>query len=279
MAVLSIYPGGISGGFAGPGREPDDGGMTRGVVCGWSVGASRRLLRWLLSMNVDALDRSDGWAVTLTLKECPADSEEWVAARQELLLLLRNRGAELVHWVTEWTRRGVPHLHLAVYGPGSVDAFVLGAWVTVTRARGWEISARSQHIVRIDGAQGWLEYISKHAARGVHHYQREGHPDGWLRTGRLWGHRGPWPVADPMVLDLERHEFHEYRRLVRSYTRHRLKARGVRNSVVRRVGSNYGDKERGALMGVSGWIPDEISTRLLETALAKAPSIDYRNWE
>ncbi len=279
MAVVSVYPGGISAGFAGPGRDPDDGGASRGVVNGWTVGASRRLLRWLLSVNTDGLDRSDGWAVTLTLKECPATSEEWVAVRVQLLKRLDRGGAELVHWVTEWTRRGVPHLHLAVYGPGAIDALVLGAWVAVAGSRGWAVSVRSQHIVPITGAAGWLQYVSKHAARGVHHYQRQGSPEGWTKTGRLWGYRGLWPVEAPMVVDLERHQFHEFRRLVRSYQRHKLRQLGASNRAVRRVGQHFGDRERGALMGVSGWCPDSIATMLLETALDKAATVDYRDWD
>lgn len=82
-----------------------------------------------------------------------------------------------------------------------------------------------------------------------------------------------------MVVDLELHEFHEFRRLVRSYQRHKMKALGASNKVVRRVGGHFGDVERGGLMGVSGWCPDTISVMLLSLAQDKAPSIDYRNWE
>ena len=62
-----------------------------------------------------------------------------------------------------------------------------------------EISSRyrsglsGQDCKPIDGVLGWLRYLGKHASRGAAHYQRSGHPEGWEKTGRLWGHVGDWP--------------------------------------------------------------------------------------
>ena len=69
---------------------------------------------------------------------------------------------------------------------------------------------------------GWSQYVAKHAARGVRHYQRSGDgiPPEWRGlTGRVWGHRGNWPVRKPSRYQLDGREgdgaFFAFRRLVR----------------------------------------------------------------
>jgi hypothetical protein len=88
-------------------------------------------------------------------------------------------------------------------------------WIDVSEPYG----ARhiSQDIKSISGATGWLQYLSKHAARGAAHYQRQGKPSGWEKTGRLWGHLGEWPVEEPMRFDVPRAAGFRYRRLIRSW--------------------------------------------------------------
>lgn len=277
MAKLSIFPGGSSGGFPGPGHRLTD--TTRGEVKGWTPGSSRRLVAWLWSVNVDALSRDDGWAVTLTVGETPPSAEEWQACRDKLLRKLRALGVELVHWVVEWTARGRPHLHMAVYGPGRLDAHILSAWLLVVDSMGWPASTKAQHIVPITGTSGWLQYVSKHAARGVAHYQRQGAPPGWEKTGRLWGHSGEWPLEVPIEVELERVQFHRYRRLARAWQRARMRREGVPWKHIKRLGHKYGDKEKGAMMGVSGWIPDAVSLMLVELALDAEVQIDYEKWD
>ena len=64
------------------------------------------------------------------------------------------------------------------------------------------VSLSAQFVTPITGPLGWLQYLSKHAARGVRHYQRSGRPAGWHNTGRLWRHsRSGWPVVDPVQGD------------------------------------------------------------------------------
>lgn len=277
MAKLSIYPGGSSGGFAGPGHPGE--AVPRGDIKGWTTGSARRLVAWLWSVNVDALDRTDGWAVTLTMGETPATAAEWQAARASLLRRLRGVGVELVHWVVEWTARGRPHLHMAVYGPGRLDAHILSAWLLVVDSYGWGASTKAQHIVPITGTTGWLMYVSKHASRGVAHYQRQGAPPGWEKTGRLWGHSGEWPISIPIEVELEREQFHRYRRLARAWQRARMRREGVPWKHIKRLGHRYGDPEKGAMMGVSGWIPDAVSLTLVELALDAEVRIRYQEWE
>lgn len=56
---------------------------------------------------------------------------------------------------------------MAVYGPGRLDAALLVAWLDIADAHGWPVATKAQHIVPIVGATGWLQYVSKHAARAL----------------------------------------------------------------------------------------------------------------
>lgn len=261
MAIVRVFPGGSSGGFAGPGRAPDDDGRTRGDCVGWSEGASRRLIQWLWSVNPDGLS-DDGWAVTLTMGGRPETSDDWHRVRKALMKRLERAGVTRQQWVTEWTAAGRPHLHMAVYGPGRVNVDILVSWLQLCDLEGWDATAAAQHIVPITGVTGWLEYVSKHAARGVAHYQRMGAPDGWTKTGRLWGAWGDWPIEVPVELSLGTRGFYRYRRLVTEWQRQRMRRAGAPASSWRRVGWRMGDKNKGRYMGVSGWIPDAVSINL-----------------
>jgi hypothetical protein len=91
-------------------------GGPRGLVDGWSRASVRRHLAWLYSINVEQLDGS-GYGVTLTLRDTPETHTEWSELVARLHRAFRDAGLSRWHWVTEWQRRGTPHLHLAVYAP------------------------------------------------------------------------------------------------------------------------------------------------------------------
>lgn len=67
----------------------------------------------------------------------------------------------------------------------TVGAWMVAEWLRLAAPYG--AASISQDFVPITGATGWLKYLSKHASRGVAHYQRQGKPAGWESTGRLWG--------------------------------------------------------------------------------------------
>ena len=282
MPVVRVFPGGSSGGFAGAGRSPDDGGKTRGEVKGWTAGSARRLVAVLWSIDASKLERDDGWALTLTIGEprvpySAPTSERWHAARHLFQTKLRRAGVELQQWVIEWTAKGVPHLHMAVYGGARTKSAALVAWLNICDANGWTVSASAQHIVPITGVTGWLDYVSKHASRGVEHYQRQGMPPGWTKTGRLWGISKGWPREEPLVIDLLPWEYYRYRRLVTAYRRKRFIALGMKPYKALRIGTHFGDKEKGSFSGVSGWIPDAISLELLRLSADAQPNIKYED--
>lgn len=273
---------------------------------------SRRLVAWLWSVNPDALS-PNGWALTLTTGHTPATADEWHDARKAFLKRLDRAGVSGLQWLTEWTAKGRPHLHLSAFmTPGDLadlDKIALVAWLEICDKRGWPASTRAQHIVPISGATGWLEYVSKHSARGVAHYQRQGAPEGWEKTGKLWGVWGQWPVELPVESDIRDDHFYRYRRLSSQWQRDRMRRaarklpctcpgdktaagaappgrttsaqfRGSHDAglfragvqachrhrmlrAAKMIGYRFRDREKGKVMGVSGWIPDSVSYTLL----------------
>ena len=194
----------------------------RGDVEGWSHKSARNNADWLRSVDFDALDGLS-YSFTGTIKDCPPTSADWHSVRRSFIERLRRRGLIRAHWVTEWQRRGVPHLHGALWFPSDIPPaevmrFVVEQWLAVTKQYGSTLSA--QHMNVIYDALGWAQYTCKHAARGVTHYQRspENIPVEWrYKTGRVWGKVGDWVVCEPFTLQSNSEVFWRYRRLVRAW--------------------------------------------------------------
>lgn len=163
------------------------GGGTRGAIIGWGAGAARANRDYLQSIDYAKLP-AGGYAVTLTTRKLmsPAD---WRQLRRRLCWWLTKRGAS-AHWVVEWQRRGVPHLHLAVWGVSGAD--VVDWWLAHTGS--WRSARQAQHHRRIRTPAIWAQYCAKHGSRGLAHYQRNRASlvGAWLResAGRMWGHMG-----------------------------------------------------------------------------------------
>lgn len=266
----------------------------RDRITGWSAGAVRRHTKWLYAVDDLGLDTDGevGFALTLTMRDTPPSATALHALRRAWIERLRRRGLVRLHWVIEWQRRGVPHLHCAAYFDsaavhdlsGSVDVRAMGPiaaaeWVLIADDYGAQL--HGQHVAPIDSAVGWAKYLSKHAARGVAHYQRQGKPAGWESTGRLWGHTGDWPVVEPNRLHLTMRGFHRYRRLVVAWrladaraelvaatTPDQRRKAAQRVAYARRVLSSS-DRRLSAVRGISEWIPPEVNDRLLELLAAE----------
>lgn len=261
MPTLQAYKNGLSMGTAGRNATPSP----RGKITGWTQAAVRRHTRWLYSIDAPALD-GFGYALTLTLRDTPSDAVTWQGARRAWVERLRRRGLVRLHWVVEWQRRGTPHLHVAVYFPHELSLIeqqmLLIDWLAV--AAPWGPGHTGQCVKPIYGPLGWLQYLSKHAARGVTHYQRAGKPAGWETTGRLWGHMGDWPEVEPLRADLTREEYHRFRRLVRSWRIADARAAGDwrRLRYARRMLA-CNDRALSTVRGVSEWIPEHLAVDLL----------------
>lgn len=259
---------GIGGGNPNPAK--------RGRVTGWTPGAVRRHTAWLYSIDAPALEGS-GYAFTLTMRDTPPSGEDWQRLRVAFEKRVRRLPGFLrLHWVVEWQRRGTPHLHCAVYFASPVapaPELVAVAWLAVAGRYGASIAG--QHFADISGPLGWLQYLSKHAARGVKHYQRMGRPAGWESTGRLWGKAGGWPAELPMRFELDTATFHRYRRLVRSWRIADARAAQDprRIALARRMLASSSPK-LSAVRGVSDWVPERTSAAFLELLMSEGRHIE-----
>jgi hypothetical protein len=277
MPTLSLYRHGATMGKGNPSAVPP----VRTEVVGWSAHAIRRNLLFLYSVDERRLEGLSGLALTLTVRECPPSPKDWQRARDAFLACLRRSGVVLVHWVTEWQRRGVPHLHLAAYwSPDrpSVPRDLVAAWLRISAPYGPR--ARGQHSHAIYDVLGWNQYVSKHAARGLHHYQRhpENVPQAWQgrSTGRMWGKLGDWPLVEPDRFELDQAGFWRFRRVVRSWrradARRSIQVRGMPPGVLvvdsRRMRSarrmlRCPVERLSAVRGISEWMPSSLASRVL----------------
>lgn len=270
MATVKVWHNGLSAGIAPSGAGLDPG--KRGQVRGWSVQSSRSNTRFLFSVRSEDLT-GQGWTATLTVLECP-DSEIWKRARHSWLTRMSRLGVSRLHWVVEWQERGAPHLHAAMWFDEEVqglewalrDVQIWGGWLDVCRDLGMVASDCSQYTLPIRDLLGWLQYLSKHAARGAGHYQRagEGIPDGWKSTGRMWGYIGEWPTDEPSEVDLDGPGWILFRRLVRSY-RVSVARRTHQGGLIRaaRRMLRWPDPKTSSFRGVSGWVPEAVSLGIL----------------
>jgi hypothetical protein len=266
LATIQVYKNGSKAGVAGSNNLPEK----RGEVTGWSVSAVRRHTAWLYSLNAENFD-GYGYAVTLTLKDTPASAAEFHALRRAYLMRLERKGLIRCHWVIEWQRRGTPHLHLAVYFSRemqghALEHVVISPWLVL--AERFSANREAQHIDEIKAVTGWNKYLSKHASRGVKHYQRNGKPAGWVKTGRLWGYTGHWPSELPIKQQVTQEQFYRYRRLCRAWRI--ADARSEKNPETRasrlthaRQMLSCSDPRLSRVRGVSDWIPEQVAVSFL----------------
>lgn len=273
MPVVTVYPHGGKGGVA-PAMNSHR-RVSRGDVSGWSAGACRRNTEFLMSVRDRDLTGA-GVALTLTVRDCPPTSDDWHRLRRAWEARMRRAGMVRLHWVTEWQRRGVPHLHCALWWPDSYDMITpINAWVDLAHRFG--AGHRGQHGAKIDAAVGWFQYVSKHAARGVRHYQRcaDNMPPAWQqKTGRVWGKVGHWPTAERRRFRLQDQHgdggWFAYRRMVRAWRIADARAAGesIRLRQARSM-LRESDQALSRVRGVMEWIPDHVQMALFANLAAR----------
>lgn len=285
MPVISVYRHGMACGV--PPLKNDHQRAPRGDVSGWSESATRRNTRFLYSIQEHELT-GYGIAVTLTLRECPPSAEVWGKLRRAWLKRMERLGLVRLHWVTEWQRRGVPHLHgamwfsddvVATHGPSRLALIAQQAWVDIAEPYG--AALRGQHARPIDGPVGWFQYLSKHAARGLRHYQRssENLPPEWkTKTGRMWGHTGDWPVREAIRIELQGSQgdggYFAWRRLVRSWRLADARASGeaLRVRQAKRL-LRCNEEPRSRVRGLTEWIPEHVQEAMLANLANRGYSV------
>jgi hypothetical protein len=195
MANVKVYPSGITAyqPSAHPRTPPP-----KSDICGWSKNSTRSLIRWLYTVDAAKVDGTLA-SFSVTLRSSPPTPNDWKRINQRFFRLLSSKGIASIFWLTEWQRRGVPHLHGIVVLPRQdLLPVVTASWLS--SASQFEPQRHCQDAKLIYDSQGWCEYLAKHSARGVANIQRHSSriPPEWKgRTGRMWGHRGHWPTAPP----------------------------------------------------------------------------------
>ena len=252
MPVIKLYPHGYTTGT--PPTVNNHKRAKRGDVGGWSASSTRSNTRFLYSIRETELT-GFGFAYTLTLKDCPPSHEEWHRIRDAFFKRLRRLGMVRAHWVTEWQRRGVPHLHCAVWFESpKINSDPLFHWWKLTKQFG--SSLRGQHWSDITDSVGWFKYLSKHASRGLSHYQRspENVPDGWKKTGRMWGYLGDWPRDAPLEFHVPNETYFPLRRIIRGLCKSDARASGdVRRIKHTRAMLTCHNKDLSQVRGISEW--------------------------
>jgi len=274
MAVIQVYHHGVTCGI--PGNNHGMAGK-RGTVQGWTHAATNNNVRFLRSVSLPDLTGT-GIAFTLTVKTCPPSGLEWHKLRRAFIKRMERLGMSRLHWVTEWQRRGVPHLHGVVYfpePPPDLHHRLREAWCQIAAPYG--ATSLGQHTATITDSLGWLKYLAKHAARGVSHYQRapDSIPSGWnQQTGRVWGHTGDWVVDSPCRLQLDSKGFFRFRRVIRGWRVADARSSGSPGRLVqaKRMLQDK-DKTISQLRGVSEWVPAEVSLRVVEFLAATGSAI------
>jgi hypothetical protein len=269
MPRVTVLPNGVTASCprTGPLAEQPS---KRGRVRGWTVQSSQRLRRWFYSVDGPELD-GQGYALTLTVRDLPPSAADWTATRRAFVERMRRAGMVRGQWLTEWQRRGVPHLHGCVFFEDhrDVDA-IADHWLSAADA--WGAGRSAQTVKRLYGLPGWLQYQAKHSARGVRHYQRSNAPEAWKRgTGRLWGVVGQWPTREQLV-PVDMRTFWRFRRLLRAWLISRARGGGDHRRVrYLRTMLQDRDRDRAGVRGVGEFCPEAVSRELLMASLSLSP--------
>ena len=212
--MLKIYSNGLTLGV--PPSNPVLPENRGGKSTGWSDASTRSNTTFLYSVDAPSLT-GYGYAFTFTLRDLPPTPKDWYNVRDKFIKRCSRMGLIRYHWVTEWQRRGVPHLHGCLYFPHPLDASQLkslkSAWCQCVGK--YYALQKGQDIKYIESTVGWLKYLAKHGSRSKHHYQRSSKPPEWDSSGRVWGKGGEWPIR-LTEHDLGRN-FYAFRRLVRRW--------------------------------------------------------------
>lgn len=286
--IAKSYHGGLSAHIPNAGNAKPS---KRGSVSGWTTGATRRLRLFLWSVRSDDLlvsvdgELLHGFSFTLTVRDCPASAAVWRDLVKRWLDRMRYYQPERWQWLTEWQVRKVPHLHGCVWFPHVEGrdylSLLVNAWVEVAKNLQPASMLRGlagQCVKPIYDARGWFQYMEKHMARGVAHYQRDSAniPPGWQgKTGRMWSHsRTGWPVDEPDRAAVAIEEFYRLRRRVRSwriadaraeqnYDVRRRRIRGARRMF------NLGDSTRSRTRAFAEAVPRHLHERMAQSARVK----------
>lgn len=262
----------------------------RSTCQGWTYAAARRNEQTLQCIDFDAIDGYT-YAITLTI---PSSAMHAVTPKQfhrwldNWLKTARRRGMLHYYWILEFTAVGTPHLHITIWMASRCDREVqrlLLAWLRTLKRNNIYGSINAQDARTVVTAatddpyfagpptpERWLSYLSKHASRGVAHYQRqiENMPPEWQEhSGRVWGHDRNLPLKPPEKMALSQQAFWIVRRWARNWLTAEAatasdpdkRRRGI--STCRRF-LKCNDLELSASRGLGAWCPERVAMQLID---------------
>lgn len=168
-------------------------------------------------------------------------------------------------------------------------AQLVALWQTI--AKEGEPARISQDVKTIttEDAGHWIQYLAKHAVRGVSNYQRsaENIPLAWKgKTGRVWRKGGDWPTKNRVeVHGLNKAQEYQYRRLFCRYlaslpSSMRIKAKDKK--AVRNYWKSWrkcSDIGRSHLRAPSSFIRIETQVRIIKLINSSAYFTDEKTGE
>lgn len=279
---------------------------------GWTKHAALRNRAFLWSVVPEQLS-GFGYSITHTVLhcDCPNLWQKWVSA---YLDNLRKRWPlTRYHLVVEWQKRGMPHLHAAVWfhgldadrqtcssaghltGSGPNGTIIEGVdiplpeqlirlWMKVAAAGEPARVSQDVKTITTDDAGHWLQYLAKHAVRGVSNYQRssENVPALWKgETGRVWRKGGDWPTENRVeVHGLTKDDEYQYRRVFCRYLASLPASMRVKQSdkvSVQRYWKSWrkcSDTARSHLRAPSSFISIETQVRIIKSINPAAYFVD-----
>lgn len=292
MPAITSYLHGLTASMYNMSGNPNP--PKRGKVTGWSSGAARRNTNFLRSVDETQLD-GYGLAATLTIRDCPPSAKAWANLIQAWMKRQARAGMVRLHWVTEFQRRGVPHLHAAIWFPDRyldesdyhqevrlAQRFhrVSADWIDLAKKYG--AGRKGQQVRLIDGAVGWFQYMAKHCSRSKKHYQRQQSslPEEWQSTGRVWGHRGEWVTRPPIVEVIDKPTYFRLRRLVKrariAEARAGLPLNAKQVGFLRRLLKSP-ERKASETRPISEWMSQERQVQLLRAAYGQVAPEVLRN--
>jgi hypothetical protein len=210
---VGVHAGGLTGriigGGVGHGPQGD-----RGIICGLSSGARRRLIAYLMDTDFSV---PGWWFVTLTYNDVggASDHRAWHRERKAFWWRLERAGATSLIWKLELKPRQSgplvgqdrPHWHTAVYWPDAqlreLQGLVKASWEGV---RG---EASIVDVLPVDCSQGvgpLMSYLGKYIGKGGGKRIQNESTGNWeyvrcqTETGRVWGVNGPVARASSDIL-------------------------------------------------------------------------------
>lgn len=154
----------------------------KGDIRGFSLSSQRRMRRKLSELRRDA----DGLFLTLTYHESDPSGEDVKKHLHAITEAMRRRWSGLrwaMCWRLEWQKRGVPHLHLLIWGISfEHKEWFKRTWHRITDETSGEHADVGAWVERMPDGRKLQVYVSKYMAKNA-----DSTPDGW--HGRLWGFR------------------------------------------------------------------------------------------